>query len=445
MKNPFNRRGFLGASTAAIGASFLVRTTSAADDKPALLGGTPVRTGGYQSWPIVEERDESGVLGVLRSTRWYRGAGKKVDEFEEKYAAMLGAPHCVATSSGTSALITSLKAVGVQAGDEVIVPPYTFIATVNAALIHHALPIFVDTDIETFQIDARKIESAITDRTAAIVPVHLGGSVADMDTIMEIAGRTKLPVIEDACQSHLAEWKGKRVGTIGTAGCFSFQVSKNLPSGEGGAITTHDEELAERCFAFQNNARPRRVVGLDFQYRGGGGANLRMTEFQGALLMAQMTRIEMFAKRRDENAAALTAMLKEIPGISPAAMYPGTTRNAYHLYMMRYDPEGFSGLPRDKFLRALSAEGIGCSGGYSALNTEPFLTDALNSRGFKRLFPEKTLKEWAERNACPVNDRLCQEAVWFTQNMLLGPKSDMEQIATAIRKIQAHAGAIAKV
>jgi dTDP-4-amino-4,6-dideoxygalactose transaminase len=444
MRNLFHRRGFLGTTGAAMGSSFLVRTATAADDRPALLGGKPVRDAGFPGWPVVERREEDALLGVLRSGKWYRGNGQKVNEFEAAYADWIGVPHCVATANGTSALVAALGALGVEAGDEVIVPPYTFIATVNAVLMHHALPVFVDTDIDTFQIDAKKVEAAVTDRTAAILPVHLGGNVADLDTLLEVAARRKLPLVEDACQSHLAEWRGRRVGGLGTAGCFSFQVTKNLPSGEGGAITTKDPLLAEKCYAFHNNCRPRNASGYNFAYLGGRGANLRLTEFQGALLLAQMTRTEAQSRRREENAAALTAMLKEVPGITPAAAYPGCTRNAYHLYMFRYDPEAFAGLPRAKFMEALSAEGIPCSGGYGPLNRESFLDAALESRGFRRLFPEKTLSEWHERNACPANDRLCAQAVWFTQTMLLGPRSDMDQIAAAVRKIHAHAAALAR-
>ena len=168
----------------------------------------------------------------------------------------MGTTHCVATANGTSALIASLGALDIDPGDEVIVPPYTFIATINAVLLHYALPVFVDTDPATFQIDATKVEAAITDRTRALLPVHLGGNVADLDTLLAIASQHKLPLIEDACQSHLAEWKGKKVGSLGAAGCFSFQVTKNLPSGEGGAIITSDPELAARCYAFHNNGRP---------------------------------------------------------------------------------------------------------------------------------------------------------------------------------------------
>jgi dTDP-4-amino-4,6-dideoxygalactose transaminase len=349
----------------------------------------------------------------------------------------------VAVANGTSALVTSLAALGVEPGDEVIVPAYTFIATVNAVLLHYAMPVFVDTDPETFQIDARKIEAAITPRTTAIIPVHLGGNVADMDAILELGRKRSLPVLEDACQAHLAEWRGRKVGTMGSAGCFSFQVSKNLSSGEGGAILTGDAETAGRCYAFQNNNRGRSVGGYDFTYQGGRGANLRMTEFQGSLLLAQMTRLEEQSRTREQNARYLTGLLAEIPGILPARQYEGCTKNAYHLYMFRLKEDAF-GLTRDRFLRALQAEGIPCSGGYTPLNKERSIAAAIASKGFGRIYPRELIGGYAGRNACPANDALCGEAVWFTQNMLLGPRDDMDQIAAAVRKLRTHAGALAR-
>jgi dTDP-4-amino-4,6-dideoxygalactose transaminase len=332
---------------------------------------------------------------------------------------------------------------GIEPGDEVIVPPYTFIATINVVLRQYAIPVFVDTDTETFQMDARKLEAAITPRTRAIIPVHLGGNVCDLDSILATASRHNVPVLEDACQAHLAEWRGRKVGTYGQAGCFSFQASKNLNSGEGGAILTNDEDLRESCFAFHNNGSGFRSIGSNFTYNS-TGCNLRMTEFQAALLMAQMTRIEAHARTRTENASYLTSMLKEIPGILPASMYGGCTRNAYHLYMLRYDRQQFAGLPRSSFLKALAAEGVPAMGGYSPLNTQPFLKNTLHSRGYQRIYSSKEIAAWEERNHCPANDRLCEDAVWFVQTMLLAPRESMEQIVEAIRKIQKHADEIAK-
>jgi dTDP-4-amino-4,6-dideoxygalactose transaminase len=442
MKSALDRRRFLATAAAVSAAASVSTTTAAEQDKPALLGGKPVRREPFPGWPRIDQRDEKNVLDVLHSGKWYRGNGECVNRFEAAYADLTGAKHCVATANGTSALFTSLAAIGVEPGDEVIVPPYTFIATINSVLLQYALPVFVDTDPETLQIDARKIEAAITDRTASIMPVHLGGNPADLDAITAIARKHKLPVIEDACQAHLAEWRGKKVGTLGTTGCFSFQVTKNLCSGEGGAILTNDDDLAERCYAFQNNNRARTATGYNFAYLGSRGANLRMTEFQGNLLLAQMTRLEEQSRTREQNAQYLTRMLKEIPGILPAKGYEGCTRNAYHLYMFRYKSDSFGGMPRAKFLHALEAEGIPCSSGYSPLNKESFLPTALNSKGFRRIFPKEILDRYEERNQCPANDQLCQEAVWFTQTMFLGPRSDMDQIAAAVRKIRANAEAL---
>ena len=444
MKRRLSRRRFIGgvmAGAAAVG----TRTVRAAGTfgEPAILGGSPVRKEPFPAWPVADASEEKALAEVIRSGEWFRVGGKHVDRFEAEYARLTGSPHCLATANGTSALILSLQALGVGPGDEVIVPPYTFVATVNAVLLMHALPVFVDTDPETFQIDARKVEAAITDRTRAIVPVHLGGSAADLDTILEVATRRRVPVIEDACQAHLGEWRGKKLGTYGRTGCFSFQASKNLNSGEGGAILTADPALLEACYELHNNSRGRVQRGADFSYRG-PGSNLRMTEFQGALLLAQMARLEEQSKRRDQNAAYLTGLLNEIPGFRPARLHAGCTRNAYHIYMSRYDAAAFSGLPRAQFLKALRAEGIPVSPGYSPLNREPFLERTFASRGYARIYTKEDLAGWRARNHCPENDRLCGEAVWMGQTTLLGSRTDMEQIAEAVRKVQAHAGRLAR-
>ena len=447
MKKKVSRRKFLGSVVAGSAlAGTQVRAarspqSASASSAPAISGGTPVRRTPFPSWPVADEREENALVRLIRSKKWFRG--ENVAAFESAYASLTGAKHCLATANGTSALITSLSALGIGPGDEVVVPPYTFIATVNAVLLMRALPVFADTDVETFQIDARKIERALTDRTRIIMPVHLGGAVADLDAILALARKRNITVVEDACQAHLAEWHGRKVGTYGRTGCFSFQASKNLNSGEGGAILTDDEALLETCYRFHNNSRGRRNTGNDFSYRN-TGANLRMTEFQAAILVAQMTRLEAQARTRDVNAAHLTTLLKQIPGITPAKMYEGCTRNAYHLYMFRYDASRFAGLPRAAFLKALAAEGVPASGGYSPLNKEPFLEDALSSRGYQTIYSKARLDAWREQNRCPENDRLCAEAVWLTQTMLLGPRQDMEDIAEAVRKVHANAARLLK-
>jgi perosamine synthetase len=454
MGHTISRRGFL---TSAAGAAVATRATRAASapggrpaptvlaagaEKPALLGGPPVRGTPFPSWPVIDGREEKALLDVLHSGKWFRLDGKTVERFEEAYARLTGARHCIATANGTSALYASLAGLGVAPGDEVILPPYTFIATLNVIFLQYALPIFVDSDPETFQMDTRKLEGAITERTAVIMPVHLGGSACDLDAILEIAGRRKVPVLEDACQAHLGEWHGRKVGTLGAAGCFSFQASKNLNCGEGGAILTSDDALADRCWAFHDNCRARR--GGSAPPPGGRGANLRLTEFQAGLLLAQMTRLDEQAKTREENARYLTEQLREIPGIRPARIHEGCTRNAYHLYMLRYEPGPFAGLPRARFIEALRAEGVPCGPGYTAMNREKYVAATLASRAYQRIYPKEVLAGWEERNRCPANERLCEEAVWLTQTMLLGPRQDMDDIGAAVRKIQASAAELAK-
>jgi perosamine synthetase len=443
MRMPSTRRSFLGGLTAAGAAMDLTpgRATAQADRPLAILGGKPTRTAKFTAWPIITESDERGWLEVFRKKKWNRLDGNFTAQFEESWARTLGAKHCVAVANGTSALITSLAALGIGPGDEVIVPPYTFVATINAVLLHHALPVFVDTDPETFQIDANKIEASITERTACIMPVHLGGSAADMDTILAVAKKHKLPVVEDACQAHLAEWRTKKVSTLGDLGCYSFQASKNLNAGEGGAILTSSDDFYEQCKSYQNNGRM--LANATFAYVR-NGANLRITEFQGALLLQQLTRLEEQSRRREQNAAYLSQLLKEIPGIAPAKMYDGCTRNSYHIYMFRYDSGPFEGLPRSRFIEALQAEGIPVSGGYQPLYKEPFLRNTLQSRGFQAIYSPKRVSEYLEQIQCPANERVCESALWLMQTTLLGPRSDIDQIAEAVRKVHRNAGKLVR-
>lgn len=437
------RRDFLqasmsGAAAYALGGAMRTAPTIAtAAASPAMTGGDPVRTASFPSWPVFEGNDEEAWKDVLEARNWFRFNGGAVSAFEEQYAELMGSRHCLATANGTSALYASLNALEVGPGDEVLVPPYTFEATINVVLLQFALPVFVDTDRQSMQIDAQKINDAITENTRCIMPVHLGGLPADMDTILEVSENRDVPVIEDACQAHMAEWRGRKVGSLGDMGCFSFQVSKNLPSGEGGAILTDRDDLMERAFAFHSNGRAWDQASTPSNSY--NGANLRMTEFQGTLLQAQMERLEEQSQRRESNAAYLTERLEQIPGITPAKMYEGATRNGYHLYMFRYDSEAFQGLSRNRFRQALHAEGIPNSGGYSPQYNQPFMRDTMYSRGFLNIYGRERIDRYFDELHCPENDRLCTEAIWFTQPMLLGPQSDMDDIAGAIEKIHAHA------
>jgi len=261
MKDSMTRRGFVRTAAAGsaaltwLGARGAPRVFAAGADKPALLGGTPAHQGGWPSWPQWDKSWEPEIVEVLRSGRWCgHGGSGKVGDFETAYAELLGAKRCVTMASGTTALLTALHVMGVDAGDEVIVSPYTFIATYNVCLMHKALPVFADTDPATLTMDPASIESRITDRTRAILPVHIYGMPCDMDPINAIAKKHGLAVVEDACQAWLAEYKGRRCGTLGDLGCFSFQNSKHIPSGDGGAITGTSDELVDRCQSYHNVA-----------------------------------------------------------------------------------------------------------------------------------------------------------------------------------------------
>jgi len=438
-KNSLTGMGVLLASSA--GPSLFAFNSHSAD-VPALAGGAPVHTGGWPRWPIWNpSTDEEMLLTTIRSGVWSRA--NTVNEFEQKWARLIGAKRCLTLVNGTNALITALTQAGIGGGDEVIIPPYTFIATAAAVLMTGAMPVFADVDPETFQMNPKNIEKKITPRTRAIMPVHILGLPADMPAIMAIAKKNNLMVIEDACQAWLAEINHKKVGTFGKAGCFSFQNSKNIPMGEGGAIVSDDDEFMDRCFSFHNFGHP---YGSMVGATGSGsvmlGTKLRLAEYQAAIGLAMLARLEEETARRNENAAYLKAKIEKIPGIVPYKLYDHVTRAAFHLFPFRYQKDKFQGLSRATFLRALQAEGVPCVSGYTPLNKEPYLAHAFQTKNFQKMYPKELLdiNTYNRQNECPENDRLCnEEAVWLGQNMLLAGKQDMDDIAKAIEKIRKNA------
>jgi dTDP-4-amino-4,6-dideoxygalactose transaminase len=410
--------------------------------KPALLGGTPVHRGGWTPWPQWRESWEPEMLKVYRSGHWFRGSGGRVAEFEQAYAQLLAAKRCLATASGTTALIVSLHVMDVDAGDEVIVSPYTFIASYNAILNRRALPVFADTDPATLTMDPATIKSRMTDRTRAIMPVHIFGMPCEMDPIITLARQHNLAVIEDACQAWLAEYRGHKCGLIGDLGCFSFQESKHLPSGEGGAICSLDEELIDKCASFHNCGRAAGTnQGQGYFTR---GENYRMTQAQATMLLQQLDKLTRETEIRRASADYLSAHLGQIPGITPVRL-PEKSRPAWHLYAFRYDAAQFNGLSRDQFARAMSAEGVPCGGIYREQYFEGLLDEAIASRGFKRLWSADRLKAYRESfQELKGNKEVCDTTVAMTQNLLLTNRAGLDDILEAIRKIQAHSAALAK-
>ena len=406
-------------------------------DALALDGGTPVRTAPFPSWPVWDEREERALLAVLRSGTWGAHSGTQVKEFGRRFAAYQQAEHAICVTNGTAALETALRAVGVGPLDEVIIPPYTFVATATAVLAIGAVPVFCDILPDTYLIDAADAERRISERTKAIVAVHIAGQPADLDAVMDVGRRHGLKVVEDAAQAHGAAWRGRRIGAIGDAGSFSFQSSKNLNSGEGGIILTDDREVAERAWQLANVGRI--PDGAWYQHEG-MGFNLRLSEFQGAMLLAQLERVPEQFERREANARFLDAALSEIPGITPQARDERVTGHAHHLYVLRFDPEEFGGRDRDWFLRALRAEGVPCSAGYTTplyrmnavIGERRRWAEIAAAAGRPVAVPESPAAE-----ALPVTERACGvEGVWLTQNVLLAEEADMAQIVSAVAKIR---------
>jgi dTDP-4-amino-4,6-dideoxygalactose transaminase len=419
----------------------------------AIFGGAPQRTKPFPSWPAFDESEEQALLEVLRSGKWWRYSygeavelkapevdqpRSKVAEFQEAFARFQGARYGIACANGTAAIEVALKGLGVGPGDEVIVPAYTFIATASAVLMVNAVPIFVDIDSETYNIDPIRVEEAITARTKAIIPVHFAGQAADMDSLLSIAKRHDLLVVEDAAHAHGATWNGKGLGSIGHAGTFSFQASKNMTAGEGGLITTQDRDVAEMCESYIWGGRKIARPWYE-HYR--LGWNYRMTEFQGAILLQQLRRLEAQNRKRRDNARYLDERLSKLPGIHPLRVREYVSGHSHHLYIFRFSAQEF-GVSRQDFIAALEAEGISCLAGYAhPLYKNPmFLRQDFYPRGCPLTCGHynHTVDYASFEALCPNAERACREAVWLEHRQLLAEREDMDDIVQAVEKIYEH-------
>ena len=407
----------------------------------AIKGGKPVAAEGLKTqWPIFDEKEERALLEVLRSSKWWRGAyqdqnDSKVGQFERAFAEFSDAKYGIAVVNGTAAIELALKAGGIEAGDEVIVPAATFIATATAVVMVNAVPIFVDIEPETYQISPEAIESAITNKTKAIIPVHYGGYPADMDRIIEIAKRHHLLVIEDAAEAHGSEWRGRKVGAIGDMGTFSFQMGKPLTSGEGGIVLTDNEKLASKCYAYHHIGRFRGAPTYEHALC---GWNYRMTEFQGALLLSQLSRLPEQTERRAENGEYLAGLLNEIEGVSALKRDSRITKRGYYIYFIRYNEKEFDGLSRDRFIETLKAEGISAS---TAHNQPIYKNSVFQEMNFGRTgcpiscpFYEKKIDY--RKVKCPVAERVFESEVVALGKDSLMERKNIDLIIEAIKKIK---------
>ncbi|MBT6130179.1 MAG: DegT/DnrJ/EryC1/StrS family aminotransferase [Candidatus Marinimicrobia bacterium] len=393
--------------------------------KLAIHGGNPIRRKPFPEWPRPTSELKDAIIATLENEGWGVGSSA-ISRFEEKFAEFHDAKYCISTSSGTTALWVLLKAAGVKAGDEVIVPPYTFIATASAVLMANAVPVFVDIDPNTFNIDANLIEAAVTEKTKAIMPVHISGNPANMDAILAIGKKHGIPILEDAAQAHGAEWNGTKVGALGLGGIFSFQTSKNMSAGEGGAIVSNNEAFYEKCFSYHNCGRTK---GGEFYEHSFLGGNFRLNAMATSMLIPQIDSIKIDMKLRDMNRQKLDNAIGQIEGISLNGKYDGTTRESNHIYLTRYDSNAFHGIPREKFFKAMQAEGVYTYMGYTPLYREKlFVTDA-NEYPWLKGYDYGALQ-------MSVTERLAdEEAVWLKQNHLLGDAQDIRDIIDAFEKV----------
>jgi dTDP-4-amino-4,6-dideoxygalactose transaminase len=398
----------------------------------ALSGGTPIRTRPFTAWPVFGAAEETRLLQVLRSGNWGRLDGTEVAEFEARFAAMHGCRHAIAVVNGTVALRIALLAAGIKAEDEVIVPPYTFVATATAVLEANAVPVFADIDLETFNLDPAAVAAAITPRTKAIVPVHFAGQAADMDAIVALAKDRGILVMEDAAHAHGASYRGRPAGSLADIAAFSFQSSKNLTAGEGGIITTNDTALAEACRSIHNCGRVSGGVWYEHHVVSG---NYRLGEFQGAVLNCQLDRLDEQTEVRDRNGRRLASRLIALPGLHPQQRSPECTRHSHHLFMLRIDPAQF-GASRAAVRDALVAEGIPCSAGYGySLPDQPLF----RNKAFGPYVPGAAATLDYRTARCPNSDLICREqGLWLGQNLLLGSEEDIDDIARAFEKVYAH-------
>ncbi len=404
--------------------------------KLAINGGQSIFTGSWPAWPNYDKGEEQQLLEVLHSHNWggYPSPNTKAKDFAEKFAAYHDAKFGVCCTNGSVTLELALRAAGVKTGDEVIVPTYTWLATAGCAVFVNAVPVFVDINPDNYTLDCDKLEEAITDRTRFVVPVHLGSSIADLDRLKDICKKHDLVLIEDCAHAHGSKWRGQGVGSIGDFGSFSFQSSKLMTAGEGGIVLTSNKEYEEKLQSITNCGR--KDYGYDSFDGYVFGNNYRISDFQAGVLLGQLARLEKETEIRHQMALYLTELLDQIDGISTIKSDERTTVAAHYQYIFKYDPAGFKGLHRDKFLEALSAEGIQVDGDfYEPIQERPIFSPPVEQfPALKERYPNGISADVADT---PVaHNAAYNEACWLHYPYLMAGKEGVEVIAAAILKIQ---------
>lgn len=399
-----------------------------ASSQLAILGGSPLRQLAYPAWPTATNREKELLLEVLDSRQWWASQGTKVREFEQAWASFHSAKDAIAVTNGSHTLEIALLALGVGAGDEVIVPNWTFVATAAAVLMVNAIPVLVDVELETGCLDPVAMRAAITSRTRAVIPVHIAGSVANMDEILSIAQEKNLVVLEDCAHAHGSKWRGIPAGMVGDAGSYSFQSSKLMTGGEGGAIVSRHEDVLKAARSFSDCGR---LPGEWFYSHYVLGGNYRMTEWQGAVLLAQFERFEEQQKNRAANADFLNRELAEIDGLYPQSRHEGCTSQGNYCYVVRVDSDEL-GISRDQLREALLAEGIPLTMAYPPLSRLDLFK---NPDGFlPRVRSREGMQDFS-RLELPTSEQLADNTLWFTTSVLMGTQEDANDVVRAMHKI----------
>ncbi len=397
----------------------------------AIHGGAPVRSTPWPAWPQWDEREREALLGVLESGRWWATEGDRVAAFETAFADFSGVRHCIAVTNGTHAIEVALLGLGIGEGDEVIVTDYSFFASAAAVVAVNAVPVLVDIDPHTFCIDPTAVAAAITPRTRAVVAVHIAGHPCDLDALGTLCTQRGIALVEDCAHAHGSQWNGRPVGSLGDAGTFSFQQSKLLTAGEGGAITVREDAPAADIRSFADcGRRPGEWFYRHFVL----GGNFRLSEWQGAMLLAQLQRFPAQHARRNENALVLNEALRGIPGVVPQARDQRTTSQGYYCYLVRIDEAAF-GLPRDVVREALVAEGIPMTMSYPEIHALDAFTDPA---GFAPRQRGRYVRPDYAAQALPVTREMASTTLWCRHSLLMGSRDDALALGDALAKIHTH-------